>query len=154
MTFSFIENASDPLAAIQNDRLVIISEILLLYFSTELCLKVLALCSLRFRTLPSYRQRQISIIPPIIVFKLTIIILFISSAISCASHPDFSPESLHNLYHIINHITFGYLFEILYRPSPLCCKVTTFSSRGCHSTLRSMFDLNHNRHGSHSCAPL
>ena len=57
MTFSFIENASNLLADIQNGRLVVILEILLLYFNTKLYLKILAFCSLHFRTLPSYHQR-------------------------------------------------------------------------------------------------
>jgi hypothetical protein len=96
--------------------MVITTELLLLYFSTELCFILLARTSKRFNTLPPFRQRQISIIPPIIAFKTCIIYFFLSSGSLIAQ--DLNAASLDQLFKIVNHICFGYIFEILYRPSP------------------------------------
>ncbi|PVH79661.1 hypothetical protein DL98DRAFT_515921 [Cadophora sp. DSE1049] len=111
----FLETGCKLLTKEDNDRLIIISEFLTLYFLTSVTSKILSSSTPRFNTLPSYRQRQLSIIPPIITFKLLIITLFIYASTNILN---FSTPSLDKLFRIVNHITFGYIFEILYRPSP------------------------------------
>jgi hypothetical protein len=111
------ERMSSLLADRQNDRLTIPFEILALYFATEISSKIFSYLIPQFNTLPTFRQRQLSIIFPIIAFKTVIITLFLSQEPSIAS-PTLDITSVDKLFHIVNHTAVGYLFEILYRPSP------------------------------------
>ncbi|KUJ18880.1 uncharacterized protein LY89DRAFT_683726, partial [Mollisia scopiformis] len=114
---SLVENLSALLADRQKDRLTIPFEILSLYLATELCSKLFSRFINRFDTRPALHQRQLSIIPPIIGFKLVIIALFLSRQPSITSS-SLDASSIDELFNIINHTAIGYLFEILYRPSP------------------------------------
>ena len=111
------EQISALLANRQNDRLTIPFEILSLYFATEISSQLLSYLVPRFNTLPGLRRRQLSIIFPIIAFKSIIITIFLSREPSVISGT-LDTESVDELFHIVNHTAIGYLFEILYRPSP------------------------------------
>ncbi|KAG0649847.1 hypothetical protein D0Z07_3639 [Hyphodiscus hymeniophilus] len=121
-----------------DDRLLLLTEILLLFSTTELTSILLYILSPRFRTAPKRRQRQLSIIPPIIAVKLLSTYLIVSTTIHFfqdrfsadgkqltisqqlpailrdASIMDLGDE----LFSYWFLITIGYIFELLYRPSP------------------------------------
>ena len=108
-----------------NDRLLILSELLLLYITTHLTHFILSLLSPRFRLSPPHRQRQLSIIPPIILTKLVSINLIFTTIYFNPSTTFISPFSVFRDVSLVDElfdywflITIGYVFELLYRPSP------------------------------------
>lgn len=103
------------LANRSNDRLVILTELLVLYAIAKLSYALFNLGP-RFRSLAAIRRRQISAIPTIILLQVAAVSLIMTS-----TGPNFlsgflNPATRDDIFNIWFLITIGYVFEILYRP--------------------------------------
>jgi hypothetical protein len=105
-----------------NDRVIIMSLLIYLYFSTLLTRHLLPLISLRVSLLPTYRQQQLAVTIPMLILRCGVALVVAESEFTHRYHPPGTPKPIQLLDHqasLIFLLTLGYIFELLLRPSPL-----------------------------------
>lgn len=123
MDTSHIFNGFDQvLNSRDNDRAVVMALLMYLYFGTLLTRQLLPLISARVPLLSVARQQQLAVTVPMLFLRCGVAALVAESEFSYRYHSPSTPKPISLLDYQANLsylLTTGYVFELLFRPSPL-----------------------------------